>query len=411
MSGGIVIIGASHAGVQVATSLRDFGYEGIITLINGEAAYPYQRPPLSKAVLYGGADVESLSFRSPTYYADKSIDIVNDTWVTAIDRTDKKVTVKRRGSDSGITQYHFDHLVIATGALAKPLSVPGGDLPNVICIRSIEDALRLKEAFLSSKSVVVAGAGFIGLEVASTLVKLGIKSTVIVRGERLLSRLFPPVMSDFLIKKHEASGSNFLFNSQIVKIEKDQGSSVIVHLDDGQELHADAVVVGIGTTVSDELARSIGLICNDGIVVDESCVTSDPSISACGDCSIWKQSDKGTASRIESVQTAVDQAKTIAARLTGAVLPERVAPWFWSDQLDLKLQMVGTELEYDDLICRGEIASNKFSLLYFQKENLVRVDSINSAADHIAARKLVSKNAKISKELAKQPSIKLKDFL
>lgn len=408
MSNGVVIVGASHAGVQVAASLREQGYEQAIKLINGEAALPYQRPPLSKGFVDGKTGLDALALRSPEFFKKRSIELLNNHWVTGIDRDAQRLNVN---SPNGATEYHYDHLVLATGAEAKPLSVPGTDLPNVLCVRSLEDAVHLKEALVNAHDVVIAGAGFISLEVASTLRQLGKHSSIIVRGNNVLSRTFPSEMADFIAEKHRQSGSEFLFNTQITQIEATENDRVIVHLNNGDQLPADLVVVGIGTTVNDDLGRSAGLDCDDGILVSRECLTSDPNISACGDCAAWQPFSETQPSRIESVQMAIDQGKTIAARLTDHPLSERVAPWFWSEQLDMKLQMVGTTLNYDDMVCRGSMSSGKFSLLYYQGEKLVRVDSVNSPADHLAARKLVTLGRHLPKELAAKTDIKLKTFI
>ncbi|GLQ05914.1 NAD(P)/FAD-dependent oxidoreductase [Sneathiella chinensis] len=414
MTHGVCIIGASHAGVQVAASLRDLGYDAPIHLIHGEATLPYQRPPLSKAYLADSVNADGLALRSPDYYASRGIELLSATHVHCIDADTRRLDLRAApGAQAGTSlpdSLTYDHLVIATGARARQLPVPGGDLDGVLTLRTIEDAEQMKARLETARDVVIAGAGFIGLEVAATAGKLGKSVTVVEAQDRVLARLFPTMMSDFLTNRHKENGTAFLFGTQISGIRQQTDGRKIVDFSNGDSREADLVVVGIGAEVNDGLARLIGLDCDNGILVNREALTSCPEISAAGDCAAWQLPHEQNTSRTESVQNAVDQAKIIAARLTGNDIPEQVAPWFWSDQLDVKLQMVGTALDADDIVCRGEMESGRFSLLYYQGEELVRVDSVNRAIDHIAARRLVTQRIKLPKDAARDVNIKLKDF-
>lgn len=415
MTESVTIVGASHAGVQVAASLRELGFAGAIRLVHGEGALPYQRPPLSKTFLADGMAPEAIVLRSPEWFAAKGIELLRGARVRAVDvdarRLEIEAAVDCPGPAAVPESLSFDRLVLATGAAARTLPVPGATLEGVLTLRTLADAAALRRRLSAATSVAIIGAGFIGLEVAATARKLGKAVTVLEAEGRVLARLFPQEMSDFLLARHSSAGSVFLFDARVTEIGgTGQGSLKRVTLADGRALEAELVVIGIGAAASDELARRAGLACGNGIAIDATCRTADPAIFACGDCAVWPTPYADGPGRNESVQTAVDQAKTAAAAIAGAPCPAQVAPWFWSDQLDLKLQMVGTELEADEVVCRGSMDEGKFSLLYFRGEELTRVDSINSPADHIAARRLVSERARLSKAAAADPATRLKDL-
>ncbi len=414
MTSGVTIVGASHAGVQVAASLRDNGYEGSITVLYKETVPPYQRPPLSKAFLAGDVSADALVLRGPDYYQSKGINLIGSVCVDAIDRNEKRLHIAPANDVAAANvadTLEYDKLVLATGAAARTLSVPGGDNENVLCLRDLADASKLKACLQKAEKVVVIGAGFIGLEVAATARKLGKAVTVVEMQERILARLFPDAMSDFLMRRHQENGVQFLMSCGVTSIDQTQDQQLNVVLSNQQILQADLVVVGIGAAVSDELARQAGLDCADGILIGDDGMTSDPDIYAAGDCAAWTLPHMSGPTRTESVQNAVDQAKTVAASLCGIPVPPKVAPWFWSDQMDIKLQMVGTALEADDIICRGEQSAGRFSLLYYQGDELVRVDSVNRPMDHIAARRLVSDRCKLPKEAAADINVKLKNYI
>ncbi|NVJ90206.1 MAG: FAD-dependent oxidoreductase [Methylocystaceae bacterium] len=408
---GTVIVGASHAGVQVAISLRENGYDQPITLISAENVLPYQRPPLSKAYLETDQPAEALALKSAKYYADQSIGLILHHEVTAIDRQARQITLKDLKGQNTVLSQGYDHLVLATGSHVRKLPVQGAEHDNIIYVRTTEDADKLRLALEKVNHVGIIGAGFIGLEVATTAAKKGKKVSVIEMAGRILERLFPVEMSSYLYEHHCQNGIKFHFDTRLedLKINPDQSLSLSLQPND-QKLDCDLLVVGIGTVANDTLAQNAGLTCCNGIMVDRTCLSDDPHISACGDCAVWTLPYDIDPSRTESVQNAVDQAKIIAARLCGRDVPAQVAPWFWSDQAGVKIQMVGSTLDYDDVILRGETAENKFSLLYYKQDNLVRVDSINRPADHLAARRLVTSRTTIPKEAARDLSVSLKTF-
>lgn len=410
MTSGVVIVGASHAGVQVAISLRELGYENPITLISGEEGLPYQKPPLSKGFLSGTVEYSGMAFRNSDYFSGKSIKLIENCWVMRVDREHKSIVV-RSGSNGKSEVIGYDHLVLTTGASARKPDIPGNDLPGILTIRELSDSVAVKKAMKTAKNVVVYGAGFVSLEVASTLAKMGKNVVIIARSNRILTRILPRELSDFLVSRHQATGTEFLFNSTIRSFSGSSEGEINVTLDSGERLTADLVILGIGATVNDELARDAELRCDDGIVVDRACLTTDPFISAAGDCASWVQLNESQPTRAECVQTAVDQAKIIAARLVGKPLPAQVAPWFWTDQVGIKLQMAGNTLDYDEMVVRGDVASGKFSFIYYRSGSIVRVDSVNSTADHLAARKLVTKQSAVLKDLVTDPDTKLKSHI
>jgi 3-phenylpropionate/trans-cinnamate dioxygenase ferredoxin reductase component len=391
-----VIIGAGHGGVQVATSLREEGFEGKITLISDENVLPYQKPPLSKGFLNGKQTLENLLFRNTQYYPENDIDLVLNETITRIDLA-KKTVFAQSGN-----HFDYDFLILATGArnrhldtvLASRLLEEGGGFSNIVYLRHLGDAQNIKNQLANSEKVVVIGGGFIGLEVAAAAVELGKKVTVIEAQARLLNRVLPPVVSDVFLKKHIESGVNVLLNAHVSKLHSDtEGVVTAVGLADNQSIEADLLVVGIGVLPNSELAEAAGLTCENGITVNEFLQTSDPFVFAIGDCVNYFNAFAGRNMRVESVQNAVDQAKTVAKNIVGEKVKYHAVPWFWTNQYDLKLQMAGIAIDFDQIILRGSVEAHKFSAFYFKNNKLLGVDSLNRAADHLAARKLLQANA------------------
>ncbi|MGQ9365603.1 NAD(P)/FAD-dependent oxidoreductase [Azospirillum sp. ST 5-10] len=410
-AGGVAIVGASHAGVQAAVSLRELGYAGPVRLLHAETALPYQRPPLSKAYLAGAAAADSLALRGPDFFAAKGIELIAGARVRAVEGEGRRLLVEPAAGAAGAVPERIDcdRLVLATGAVARPLPVPGGDDAAVATLRTLADADALRRRLAAASAVVVVGAGFIGLEVAATARALGKAVTVVESEGRVLARLFPPVLSDFLEARHRAAGTAFLFAARVAAVEPAAEGRRRVVLADGRALDADLVVVGIGAVAQAALAGAVGLPGGDGIAVDADCATAVPGVFAAGDCAAWADPLTGAVRRTESVQNAVDQAKTAAAAIAGAPRPPRAAPWFWSDQLDLKIQMVGDALDADDVVCRGRLEEGRFSLFHYRGDRLVRVDSVNRPTDHIAARRLVGAGTRLPKATAADPEARLKD--
>lgn len=393
---GIVIIGAGQAGVQTAEALRSSGYEGSITLLGDEAEGPYHRPPLSKAWLAGDMEAAQLVMRAPEMLARKHIELRTGVTVTGIDRAAQRVLL----ADG--TSLAYSGLLLATGSTPRRLPLPGGDAAGVLALRSKADANAMAErmALCIEKNlpVVVIGGGFIGLEVAATARKKGLAVTVLEAAPRLLGRVLAPKLSDWYAELHRSHGVNLVFDARIAALNVGADGAVTgVQMADGTVHPAGLVVVGIGVNANDQLALAAGLECDRGIVVDGCGRTSDPAIVAAGDCTARRLPD-GSLLRLESVQNATEQGKSAAAALLGQDRPFTATPWFWSDQYDKKLQMAGLSTGADQWAVRGDMAANSFSVYHFKGEQLLAVDSVNAAKEHLQARKLL--DAGVSPTLA-----------
>jgi 3-phenylpropionate/trans-cinnamate dioxygenase ferredoxin reductase subunit len=402
---GIVIVGGGQAGHQVAASLRAEGYTGDLTLVSEEAALPYQRPPLSKGLLLGTADPARLPFRLQGFYQKHGIELVLGTRVQALDR-------RARELDLGDQTLDYERLALVSGAHVRRLDVPGTDADDVVYLRTLDDALALKRRLEEANEVVVVGGGFIGLEVAASARKLGKGVTVIELAARPMGRVVAPLISEHFKAMHEARGVRMVLGQGVREIATEDGRAVAVVASDGRRFGADLVVVGIGVVPADELARAAGLEVWNGIVVDETTRTSDPRIVAAGDCANHPNPFAGGAPiRLESVQNAVDQAKTAALTLLDRPARYRAVPWFWSDQFEARLQMVGLSVGHDQVITRGEPSSGSFSAVYYQQGRLIAIDSVNQPADHMAGRRLLQADIEVPPELAADPTRPLKSLL
>ena len=391
---GIVIVGAGHAGVQLAASLREEGFEGAITLLSDDPRLPYQRPPLSKAYMKREATADSLILRGPAFYEQKQIDLRLGVAAEAIDRAAHAVRLR-----SGET-LAYSRLVLATGGLARPFAVPGATLAGVHVLRDMGDADALRDRLENSKNVVVVGAGFIGLEFAAVAAKARLNVAVVEVAPRVMGRAVSPALSDFYAEAHRDFGANVLLGMGVAEIIGTGGKMSGVKLSDGRVLPADFVVVGIGVVARDGLAKAAGLDCPNGVRVDAQLATSDPDIFAIGDAALHPNVWGSREMRLESVQNATDQARALARTLTGKPTPYDALPWFWSDQGDLKLQMVGLMDKADAYVTRGDPATRAFSVFGFAGGKLVAVESVNKPADHMMARKLIATGAALSPEQA-----------
>lgn len=399
----IVVIGAGHAAGAFADALRKEGYGGEIMLVGQEPHAPYQRPPLSKAYLAGDMDAQRLSLRPDSFYEKKDIALKLSTHVDSINPSEKSITI----SDGETISY--DKLVVATGTRVRELPVPGANLQNVHYIRTIDDVARVHATWQEAENIVIIGAGFIGLEVAAVAAKAGKKVTVLEGQDRVMPRVVAPVISQFYEDYHRKEGVNIICGAGVTEITGEMRAEAVVCAD-GSSHTADMVIVGIGVTPNVELAEVAGLAVDNGIVVDDCCRSSNEDIYAIGECANHVDRRYGRL-RLESVQNAQDQAKVAAAAIAGEAKPYDVVPWFWSEQYDLKLQMVGMSTGYDDAVLRGTMEDNKFSLLYYKQEQLIAIDSINNAADHMAGRRLIGEGISPDKSAVQDDSIKLKEFL
>ncbi|WP_316239646.1 NAD(P)/FAD-dependent oxidoreductase [Bradyrhizobium sp. SZCCHNR1015] len=402
--GPVVIVGAGHAGFQLATSLRQAGFADPIHLINDERHLPYQRPPLSKAYLKGTGGPETLMFRPQKFYADQTIDLVYDRAV-AVQCDQRKVLLA-----SGRT-LDYGHLVFATGARNRLLDIPNANLPAVRYLRILDDSETLRGLLADAKRAVVIGAGFIGLEFAATARIKGLEVDVLELGARVMARAVTAEISDYFQKQHADAGVQIHLGVQATSIEADGNKVTGVSLSDGRHIPADLVVVGVGVLPNVELAAEAGLQVASGIVVDEYLLTSDPHISAIGDCALFVSQRFGGTLRLESVQNATDHARCVAARLTGDVKPYDGQPWFWSDQGNDKLQIAGLTTGYDQVVLRGDPAQKAFSAFCYKEGRLVGIESVNRAGDHMFGRKLLAAGGTLDAAKAADPSFDLKSAL
>ncbi|MEW6643097.1 MAG: FAD-dependent oxidoreductase [Pseudomonadota bacterium] len=402
---GLLIIGASYAGVQAALSARDEGYAAPIRIVADETALPYQRPPLSKAFLLGTASEDSLVLRDAKFFRDRAIDLVLGHAATGLDRHARQVTLA-----NGAT-LPFDKLVIATGSRARRLAVPGADLPGVLTLRTLADAYHLKAELGALSRLVVIGGGFIGLEVAASASKLGKSVAVIETAPRLLGRAVSPAVSQALLDLHRCHGVDIRLNESVAHIERAASGTLVVVCGSGARLEGDRVLVGVGGLPNAELAAAAGLACGNGIMVDEHGRTDDPHIYAAGDCSDHHNAFIGRRIRLESVQHAQDQGKTVGAAIAGRPTPYTSVPRFWSDQYDAKLQIVGLSDGADLHVIRGRPEDGAFSVLAYRAKRLVAVDSVNRPGEQLLARRLIAAGLSPAPTQAADPAFDLKTLL
>src|SRR4051794_26767618 len=404
LQGPVVIVGAGHAGFQVAASLRQHGFAEPIALLNDEGHLPYQRPPLSKAYLKGTGGPESLMFRPEKFYHDQKIDLASDRAVS-IDRGARKLSL---GSGSSLD---YAHLVLATGARNRLLDIPNASLDSVRYLRTLDESEALRHLIGTGQRVVVIGAGFIGLEFAATARAKGLEVDVVELGTRVMARAVTAEISEFFQSSHTAAGIRIHLGVQVTRIESDGKKVTGVSLSDGRHMPADLVVVGVGVLPNVELTAAAGLPVASGIIVDEYLLTADPDISAIGDCALFASPRFGGALRLESVQNATDHARCLAARLTGDKKPYDGHPWFWSDQGDDKLQMAGLTTGYDRVVLRGSPAKKAFSVFCYKGDELLGIESVNRAGDHMFGRRLFGVDRSITPEQAADESFDLKSAL
>ncbi len=382
----VVIIGASHAAAEAISALRKFGWDGEISLIGDESALPYQRPPLSKGYLKGDIALEKLAIKAPDFYQKADVSLYLGLRAESIDRT--KMTV--RLSDGKLIEY--SHLVIATGTRPRLLPVEGADLPNVRYLRTLEDVDRIKSSLEAGKKLLIVGAGYIGLELAASAVKLSAQVTVLEALDRVLARVTSPVISDFYQAMHAEEGVDIRLGASLEKFEQ-RGDNYYANLSSGESLEYDCAVVGIGVIPNVELAEEAGLSCDNGIIVDQFTRTDDPSIYAVGDCCNHPNLIYDRRIRLESVPNAMGQAKIAAKAICGEDIAYDQLPWFWSDQYNVKLQTAGLMTDYDSFEVEGEIASRKFTVSYFKEDKLIALDALNSPAEFMKAKKRIIQSA------------------
>ncbi|MGB3623900.1 MAG: FAD-dependent oxidoreductase [Ketobacter sp.] len=384
-----VIIGASHAGSQLANSVRKEGWEGRILMIGDEKAPPYHRPPLSKALLNGEKTADQLDIFKPTVYEKANVEMMLGVEVESIDRAKKQIKLDNKDVIS------YDKLALCTGARVRKLDIPGAHLDGVFYLRTLSDAQAIQQAVKPGAKAVIVGGGYIGLETAASLSKLGMNVTVLEMMNRVLERVTATELSTYYTKLHESHGVKIITDAQALALHG-EGNVQQVMCNNNLMLDADMVIIGIGVIPNTELAEVAGLEVGNGIIVDHHASTTDPDIVAAGDCTFHPNDGLGFQLRLESVPNAMEQAKTAAATICGNPKPYHALPWFWSDQYNIKLQIAGFNRGYDRVVVRGNPDDDQFVAWYMQGDKVLAADCINSPKEFMQAKKIIAAKATVS---------------
>jgi len=399
----MVIVGAGHAAGQAAASLRQEGYEGEIVIIGDEPYVPYQRPPLSKQYLAGEQGLDRVYLRPEKFYQDKAITVRTGERVTAVDPDAHSVTL------AGGETLVYDKLLLATGGRPRRLAIDGSELAGIHYLRTIEDVDAIRAEMRPGRRLVIVGGGYIGLEVAAVGIEAGLEVHVLEMEERILKRVTTEDMSAYYHQLHESRGVRLHVDTRVTGFDGDAEGRVTAVRYDGGEIPADVVIVGIGIIPNTELAEAAGIACDNGILVDDHCRTSAADVFAAGDCTNHPNALLDRRLRLESVPNAMDQARTAAANMLGGDKSYAAVPWFWSDQYDLKLQMVGFSADGDTQVLRGDKAANAFAVFYLKDGVLVAADAVNSPKEFMICRQLVGRP--VDADALADPDVDLKSLM
>lgn len=404
----VVIVGAGHGGGNLVASLRQAGHVGEITLVGDEPIVPYHRPPLSKAYLKGSAAVDTLKLRPESWYETNNVTLRLGTVATAIDPDLRTVAL-----DDG-SSLSYDVLVLATGSRARRLSIPGAELPGIHHLRDLRDADMIRDAIGPNRRLAIVGGGYIGLEAAASAIALGAQAVLIEREPRILARVACEPLAAFFDGYHRAKGLEIITSAQVEAFEDRDGAVSGVRLADGRTIECDAALVGVGAVLCDQIARDAGLVCEaGGVVVDAEARTSVPGIYAVGDMT-WRPMPlyEGRMFRLESVPNAVEQGRRAAADIVGKLAPAHEVPWFWSDQYDLKLQIVGVPFDSHRLVIRGSIEDAKFAIFHLSSaDRVLAVEAVNMAPVFMASRILVGEGRVVDPELLADTDVSIKEIV
>jgi 3-phenylpropionate/trans-cinnamate dioxygenase ferredoxin reductase subunit len=400
----LVIIGGGQAASQAIQTLRQSGFDGAITLVGEETFLPYQRPPLSKKYLAGSLARERLYLKPASFYASRDVELNLGTRAEELDIGLRRVRLSN-GSD-----LRYDRLLLATGSRVRRITVPGATLAGIHYVRSIVDVDAITGQLHEGTRLVIVGGGYIGLEVAAVAIELGIEVTVLEAAERVMGRVVSHQTSDFYARQHSAAGVDIRCNTKVAGF---SGQDVVsgVTSSDGNTFDCDLVIVGIGVIANTELAEGAGLHCEDGIRVDICARTADTRVVAAGDCTNHPHPHAQRNVRLESVHNAIEQAKSAAMSLLGQEHPFDDVPWFWSDQYDLKLQIAGLALDYDEVIPRGDIETGRFAIFYLAGGRPIAVEAVNSPRDFMHGKKLLAAGVEVPVEAIADPQTDLTRFL
>jgi len=402
----VLIVGAGHGGAQAAIALRQRKVEGTIALLGDEPELPYERPPLSKDYLAGDKPFERILIRPAIFWADRDVTLLLGRSVVSVDPAAHSVTT----ADGATIGYRT--LIWATGGAPRRLSCSGHDLRGVHGVRTRADVDRMIAELPAVSRVIVVGGGYIGLEAAAVLTKLGKHVTVLEAAPRVLARVAGPALSDFYEAEHRAHGVDLRTGVTVACIEERDGAACGVRLGDGTVLSGEMVVVGIGIIPAVGPLLDAGAAGGNGVMVDPLCRTSLPDVFAIGDCAAHANGFADDAViRLESVQNANDQATTVARLLSGEEVPYDAVPWFWSNQYDLKLQTVGLSTGYDATVLRGDPATRSFSVVYLREGRVIALDCVNATRDYVQGRALVLGRAVVDPALLADAGVPLKEML
>jgi 3-phenylpropionate/trans-cinnamate dioxygenase ferredoxin reductase subunit len=403
MQNTVVIAGAGQAASQTIVSLRQGGFEGRIVLVGDEPYLPYQRPPLSKKFLAGELEASRLLLRHEHFYPEHQVEVHLGTRVSRIEPGSRTAEL------SSGTTLHYDKLVLATGSRPREVGVPGHRLPGVHYLRTIDDVERIRADFRPGASLVIVGAGYIGLEVAAVAISRGLKVTVIELADEVMARVEAPPVSAFMARVHREAGVEICCNTGLKAFAGKTRLKGVISTDD-REIPADLAIVGIGVLTNVELAQDAGIVCDNGIMVDEYCRTSDADVLAVGDCTNHPNALLGRRLRLESVHNAVEQGKTAATTILGRLEPYNQVPWFWSDQYDLKLQIAGLSSRSEQAVIRGEPESRSFAAFFLSDGRLTAVYAINSPREFMLSKKLIALGARPDPALLSDTSVPFKEI-
>ena len=400
----LLIIGAGQSAIQCISTLKKEGYSGSITLVGEEEHLPYQRPPLSKGFLEDSIGKERLYFKKLEFFTENKVQLYLGLAAEKLDIENQKVYL----SDN--SELEFDKLVLATGSRVRYLNFPGSELKSIFYLRNLDDAEAIKKDLETSDNLVIIGAGYIGLEAAAIAAKKNKTVTVIEMADRVMNRTVDPQISEYYLNLHQSYGVKFHFNTSLETINKSSDSLEVV-CSDGTEVKADSVLIGAGVIPNIELAEDSGIYCNNGIIVDEFGQTNFKNIYACGDCTNHPNKILNKNLRLESVHNAMEQAKTVASSVLNNPMEYSQVPWFWSDQYDHKLQIVGLSGDHDLVTMRGKTNDAKFMLFYTKDEELIAVDAINNPKEFLISRKLVANKVKIKPNVISDLNTNLNDLI
>jgi 3-phenylpropionate/trans-cinnamate dioxygenase ferredoxin reductase subunit len=398
----IVIVGGGQAGAQAVDTLRREGFAGRLVLISDEGMLPYQRPPLSKKFLSGEMEAERLLFRHRGFYDEHAVELKLGVRAVRIE------TAARRVALSNGEEINYDRLLLCSGAVPRRMTCPGSDLAGVHYLRNVDDAAAIHEGLKPGARVVIVGGGYIGLEIAATARKMGCAVLVLEMADRVMSRVVASNVSEYFEHEHRTQGVKIMCNTRVARFE---GSDCVerVVCADGSMHPADLLVVGVGAVADTALAADAGLKCDNGIVVDETCRTSDPAIFAAGDCTNFFSPRYQARVRLESVDNAFEQGKAAALNILEKPAAYDRVPWFWSDQYDNKLLIVGLSYAHDQQLTRGDPATRSFSVCYLKGGELLAVEAVNHSKDYMAARKLIPERFRPDLDRLADPRLALKD--